>query len=169
MLSYRWTIYEKQVPVRIKSPAHRGDFIINILEHLSVKDALSSSKELQPIPEKTSFRKILDLFASTTTSQLPIVNEKGKLTGILTFDMIRKVMQEEEVFDLLIAKDLETKDFLAVTLQDDLNTALDKLTTIDQEEILVLDSADPHKVLTMLSRRDIIVAYNREIQKKRLR
>ncbi|MCD6352688.1 MAG: chloride channel protein [Proteobacteria bacterium] len=169
MFSSRWTIYEKQVPLRIKSPAHRGDFNINILEHLTVKDALSRPQKLHLIPENTGFRKILDLVASTTTSQFPIVNAKGNLSGILTFDMIRKIIQEEEIFDLLIAKDLGTEDFSAVTLEDDLNTALDKLTTIDQAEILVLDSTDPHKVLAMLSRRDIIVAYNREIQKKRLR
>ncbi|MBN2467941.1 MAG: chloride channel protein [Deltaproteobacteria bacterium] len=168
MLSYRWSIYEKQVSARIKSPAHRGDFIINILEHLTVKDALSKWRKLELVPEDMNFRKILDLVATTTASQFPITNAEGGLAGVLTLDTIRKVIQEEEIFDLLIAKDLGTEAYLTVTPQDNLDSALDKLTKTDQEEIVVVDGTDPNRVLAMLSRRDIIIAYNREIQKKKL-
>ena len=169
LLNYRWTLYEKQVPTRVNSPAHRGDFIINILEHLTVGDALAKQKELIAIPESMNFREILDLVTTTTSTQFPIVNAKGELSGILTLDMIRKVIQEEQMFDLVVAKDLGNESFLTVTPQDDLNAALDKLVKIDQEEILVVDSADRNRVLTMLSRRDIIIAYNREIGKQKSR
>jgi CIC family chloride channel protein len=169
LLNYRWTLYEKQVPTRINSPAHRGDFIINILEHLNVQDALAKQKELITIPESMNFREILDLVTNTTSTQFPIINAKGELSGILTLDMIRKVIQEEQIFDLVIAKDLGNEHFLTVTPQDDLNAALDKLIRIDQEEILVVDSADRNSVLSMLSRRDIIIAYNREIEKQKRR
>mgnify|MGYP000480477364 CR=1 FL=1 len=167
LLNYRWTIYEKQVPSRINSPAHRGDFILNILEHLTVQDALPKQKELIIIPESMNFRKILDLVTSTTASYFPIINSKGELSGILTLDTIRKVIQEEEIFDLLIAKDLGTEEFLTVTPLDNLNTAMDKLTRIDQAEIPVVDNNNPHKVIAMLSRRDIIIAYNREMQRQK--
>jgi CIC family chloride channel protein len=83
--------------------------------------------------------------------------------------MIRKVIQEEEIFDLVNAKDLGNENFLTVTPQDDLNAALDKIIRVDQEEILVVDTADPNKVLTTLSRRDIIIAYNREIEQQKSR
>jgi CIC family chloride channel protein len=167
LLNYRWTIYEKQVQSRINSPAHRGDFIFNILEHLTVQDALPKQKELIMIPEGMNFRKILDLVASTTASYFPIINSKGELSGILTLDTMRKVIQEEEIFDLLIAKDLGTEEFPTVTPLDNLNTAMDKLTKVDQAEIPVVDNNDPHKVIAMLSRRDIIIAYNREMQRQK--
>ena len=35
-ISRRWTIYEEQVPTPIDSPAHQGDFVVDILEQLSV-------------------------------------------------------------------------------------------------------------------------------------
>ena len=41
LLGRRWTLYEKQVPTRIQSPAHRGDFIIDILEGIPVQRRLS--------------------------------------------------------------------------------------------------------------------------------
>ena len=45
-LESRWTLYEKQVPTRIQSPAHRGDFIIDILEGLYVKDVYLKDRKL---------------------------------------------------------------------------------------------------------------------------
>jgi CIC family chloride channel protein len=167
LLTYRWSLYEKQVATRVNSPAHRGDFIIDILEYITVNDALPKRKELKTIPEGMNFRKILDLVSSTTASQYPIVNAQGELTGMLTLDTVRKVIQEEEIFDLLVAKDLGNIDFPTVTPQDNLNKALDKLTKIDQEEILVVDEKDPKRILDLLSRRDIIIAYNRELQEQR--
>ena len=35
-ISRRWTIYEEQVPTPIDSPAHQGDFVVDVLEQLSV-------------------------------------------------------------------------------------------------------------------------------------
>ena len=34
-ISRRWTIYEEQVPTPIDSPAHQGDFVVDVLEQLS--------------------------------------------------------------------------------------------------------------------------------------
>ena len=33
-ISRRWTIYEEQVPTPIDSPAHQGDFVVDVLEQL---------------------------------------------------------------------------------------------------------------------------------------
>src|SRR5690606_10315681 len=38
LLCKRWTIYEKQVLSRLESPAHRGDFIVDVLEGMTVRD-----------------------------------------------------------------------------------------------------------------------------------
>ncbi len=35
-ISRRWTIYEEQVPTPIDSPAHQGDFVVDVLEQLRV-------------------------------------------------------------------------------------------------------------------------------------
>ena len=167
LLTNRWSLYERQVATRLDSPAHRGDFIIDILQYLTVRDALPKGKELETIPEGMNFRKILDVVSATTATHYPIVNANKELTGVVTLDTIRKVIQEETIFDLLIAKDLCTEDFLTVTPKDNLNTALDKLTKMDQWEILVVDENDQHKILGSLSRRNIIIAYNLEIQKQK--
>lgn len=167
LLTHRWSLYEKQVATRVNSPAHRGDFVVNILEYLTVKDALSKWKELDVIPEGMNFRQILELISSTTASQYPVINANAELTGMLTVDTVRRILQEEEIFDLLVAKDLAIEGFSTVTPQDSLDAALDKLTRMDQEEILVVDSGNPLKILGLLSRRDITIAYNQEMQQQK--
>src|SRR4029077_13036257 len=37
-LSRRWTIYEEQVSSPVDSPAHQGDFVIDVLEQLRVRE-----------------------------------------------------------------------------------------------------------------------------------
>src|SRR5690606_41228291 len=34
ILCQRWTLYEKQVASRVDSPAHRGDFLVDVLEEI---------------------------------------------------------------------------------------------------------------------------------------
>src|SRR5579863_692403 len=38
LLCRRWTLYEKQVRSRLESPAHRGDFLVDVLEGIKVRD-----------------------------------------------------------------------------------------------------------------------------------
>src|SRR3954454_675979 len=38
LLCQRWTLYHKQLPSRLDSPAHRGDFLVDVLEGIIVKD-----------------------------------------------------------------------------------------------------------------------------------
>ena len=167
LLTHRWSLYENQVTARVNSPAHRGDFVINILEYLTVGNALPKWRNPDVLPEGMNFRQIVELVSSTTASLYPVVNANAELTGILTVDSVRKVLQEEHIFDLLVAKDLAIENFSTVTPQDNLNTALDTLTRMDQEEILVVESGNPHVILGSLSRRDITIAYNQEIQKQK--
>ena len=37
VLSSRWTLYEEQVPTIVDSPAHQGDFIVDVLEQIRVR------------------------------------------------------------------------------------------------------------------------------------
>ena len=40
LISQRWTIYEKQVKNRVDSPAHAGEFMMDILQTMKVEDLM---------------------------------------------------------------------------------------------------------------------------------
>ena len=50
-LSRRWTIYEEQVPSPIDSPAHQGDFVVDVLERLRVEQVGVRTEGLEVGPE----------------------------------------------------------------------------------------------------------------------
>ena len=56
LISQRWTIYEKQVKSKIDSPAHAGEFFIDILQQFRVSDLMHLVQEVKAVPENMTFR-----------------------------------------------------------------------------------------------------------------
>ncbi len=52
---------------------------------------------------------------------------------------------------------------VTVTPEEDLNTALRKFTALNLDELPVVDSEDPGKLVGMLRRKESIAAYNRRL------
>ncbi len=164
LLLGRTSLYEKQVSSRIDSPAHLGDFAVDILDHLSVKEALSSDRKVETVPEGMQFEEILQLIIHSNQNNFPVVDQNGRLEGILSLTDIRRIMFEKELHKLVIAKDIAVEQVLTVTLEDNLNTALKKMTEAEIRELPVVSKEDPKKVISMLSRKDIIRTYHDQIE-----
>ena len=160
------SIYESQVDNRIDSPAHRGDFIIDILEQLKVKDALTSKNKIIAIPEGTPLRHILNVVTETTHSYFPLLDKNGDFKGIIPMDSIRSVLLEEGVLDLVIASDLAITNIETATLEEDLNSVMKKIAINNIGNIPVLKDGT-RKVIGMLSGRELLVAYDKKILKEK--
>ncbi len=168
LFTRKWNLYEKQVSSRIDSPAHLGDFVVDILAGLRVEDALSNKRDMVLIPQNMPFREILALVTDTPNSYFPVIDEGGKMVGILSLDDIRQIMFEEGLSELVNAGDMMTSDVIVVTLGDDLHNAMRKFTLKNIEELPVVDMGEPDRVIGMLSRRDVLTAYNKERQRSDL-
>jgi CIC family chloride channel protein len=163
------SLYEKQVPSRVDSPAHIGDFAVDILEHISVREALPPGRGVESIPERMPFDEIMQLIASSNQQDFPVVNENGYLTGILSLTDMRKVMFERNLHQFIIAKDIATEGVLTVTPGDSLKTALRKMTEAEIRELPVVSDEDSRRVISMLSRKDVIQTYHDEIERLKAR
>jgi CIC family chloride channel protein len=159
------SLYEKQVSTRVDSPAHAGDFSVNILDHISVREALPPDRKVETIPEGMRFDEIMNFIVHSNQSNFPVVDRAGALKGILSLTDLRRVMLEKDIHQLVVAQDLATLDVLTVTPEDDLNTTLKKMTQAEIRELPVVSSEDPRRVISMLSRKDIIRIYHDEIEK----
>lgn len=168
LFTRKWNIYEKQVSGRIDSPAHLGDFVVDILAGLKVQDALTSKKKMVLIPECMPLREILTFVTDTSNSYFPVIDDTKNMVGIMSLDDIRNVMFEEGLSELVNAKDIATSEVITVTTQDTLQDALRKFTMKNIEEIPVVDKEDLRRVIGMLNRRDLLATYNKEFQKRRL-
>ena len=170
LLSRSWTIYHQQVPAKHDSPAHRGEFVVDVLEDLRVIDAYTPMS-LTKIPENMPLRDLIKVVSDTNCYNYPVVDEGGRLIGMISVDDIRGVLLEEGVYPLIIAKDLAQPNPVTVTLNESLNSALHKFTLMDMqgrpvEEIPVVDDKNPNEIIGVLTRRNLLAAYSREMEKR---
>jgi CIC family chloride channel protein len=165
LLLGEFSLYEKQVSTRVDSPAHLGDFATNILEYIPVKNALPPDRKVKMISEEMRLDRIIDLIADSTQMDFPVVDRQMRLKGILSLTDVRKVMLDRKMHRLVVAKDIATAEVLTVTPEDSLHTALKKMTSADIRELPVVSREDPRKVISMLSRKDLIRTYHDEIEK----
>lgn len=161
LLCQRWTLYDKQVPSRLESPAHRGDFLVDVLEGLFVKDV--PLRQRQTIHEATTMEEIFRLLPTTRQNYFPVVDAEGRVVGIFSTDDVRSYLYNETIWKLANARDVMTTKLVSVTPEDDLNTALRRFTAINIDELPVLDAQDRTRLVGMLRRKDTIAEYNRRL------
>jgi CIC family chloride channel protein len=134
---------------------------VSIMGSIKVGDVMD--KKVETILETTPFKRILAIFSKSTNSYFPVVNSKHKMVAILSFSDIREVMFEEGLKDLVVAKDLAATDVISLSPKDNLNKALEKFVAIDVAQLPVVDSKNQDRVIGMLSRGDLISAYNKKV------
>jgi len=163
LLCRRWSLYEKQVPSRLESPAHRGDFFVDVLEGIKVEEAYQRNPDIILIRESTSLDGIVHLLADTQQHYFPVVDEQNRMVGIFSSDDVRSYLYDETIWQLAVARDIMVSNIVSVTPEDDLNTALTRFTALNLDELPVLDPDDPGKLLGMLRRKETIAIYNRKL------
>ena len=166
LFNKKYSIYEKQVESRLQSPAHIGDFTINVLAEMKVKE-IYKPKNINPISKKTPYGELKKILAESTERCFPVSDEQGKLIGCINWQHARPIVFEVGLEHLLIAEDLMIP---AETLapENNLYEALLKFLKTNQEELLVVNSEEnPHQVLGVLRHDDLSHAYNQEINRRK--
>ena len=134
---------------------------VSILNSIKVNDVLS--KDVTTIPEGMPFRKILETISYSKNFYFPVVDGQGEMSGILSFHMIREMIFEEELGDLIVANDLKVKPVMTLTPENNLNQAMEMFAKLDVEQLPVVGRDDLKRVIGMVNRGEVVAAYNREV------
>lgn len=118
------------------------------------------------VGRSTTLRELIEIMVDRERFYLPVVDERGEMTGIVSIQDVRPALLNESLSRIVIAGDIATEQVIVLTPDDDLNTAMERFGRKDIEEIPVVDGRDSRRLLGMLKRRDVIAAYNREILKR---
>lgn len=160
------TLYRKQVKTRLESPAHRGDFLVDVLEGITVADVYRNDRHIVMVPEAMSLAEIVKLLSKTHQHYFPVVDHSGKVVGIFSADDVRSYIYDETIWQLADAADVMKPKFLSVHPDDDLNVAIKKFTALNIDELPVMDPTQDGKLLGMLRRKETIAAYNRQLAQR---
>jgi len=133
----------------------------SIMNSIKVRDVMST--EVTTIAQEMPFRKILEAISYSKNFYFPVLDNKGDMTGILSFSDIREVIFEEQLGDLLVAGELANTKVYSLTPQQNLNEAMEIFSQLDVDQLPVVRSEDKLKVIGMLTRGDMMASYNRAI------
>ena len=142
----------------------RGGKEVNILSSMPVKNVMYHTVEI--VPESLHLRDFAERLPQSRSNNFVVVNDKEEITGVLTFLDYYDNLFREKINDRMVVKDIMTSDVVTVTIEDNLATALEKITAKDFSILPVVSPDDPLKMLGILTRRDILEAYDQAVIKK---
>ncbi len=162
LLPGKVSLCREQVPSLADSPAHIGDFVMDVLEQMRVREVHHPQPRLTIIPESCKLPHLLRLAADSSQYVFPVVDRENRLTGIISLNDLRTVLAGEGAGDLVIAVDIAGP---AVTLRlaDDLHTALRRMARHRLDELPVVADDDPNRIVGTLRRETILAAYDRRV------
>jgi CIC family chloride channel protein len=163
LLGSKWTIYEKQVQSKVNSPAHAGDFFVDILETIHVSDLMDAVRKVETITEDMNFDNFKTFFCDHHQHYFPILNPQNRLVRICSINDFRGELLSagSEYHDSI--KKFCTEDIITITPADDLNSVLQKFTIKNLDSLPVVQDDDSDIFIGMLNRREVINFYNQKV------
>jgi len=136
---------------------------VNILKSIPVKDVMNP--DVETVTERMNVDEISECVTKSRYNSFPMLDHTGNLTGILSFNNYRDAIFNKDLKELVIARDLATTNLVTVTMDNNLYDALELIKQKDFSIMPVVSSEDASQLMGVLSRRDIIGAYDKVIIK----
>ena len=160
----KWTIFHRQVKSRVDSPAHAGEFFVDILQTIRVRDLMDQVKKVRLIPQDMTFSDFKNYFSRTDQHYFPVMDQDQRLVSIFSINDVRGVLFSQEIEELVVMKDIGTSTIIFATPSEDLNSVLQKFTIRNIDSLPVVADDDHGTLIGMLGRREVIAFYNQQIQ-----
>jgi CIC family chloride channel protein len=165
LVSRRWTIYRSQVPTRVFSPAHFGDYAMETMGHTEVGEVFRKERRWIAVPADLPIRDILRLTAETRQRVYPVVDVHGQLVGTFHQGELMQALHDEypENPDPR-ARDLIPRMRLHLFSTDTLSMAQRLMSSRGVDELVVCN--DDGSVAGILAGSDVLMAYNRRLSEE---
>jgi len=138
----------------------------NIMKSLQVGDVMV--REVETIPEHMTLGQFARFMEKTHHTNFPLVNAQGELSGIISVQDFMGVVFEYDLMDLVVVKELATIDVITAHADEDLDQTMRKIGYRNIEQLPVVDRGTHRKLIGIISRRDIVAAYNRALMSRSL-
>lgn len=138
---------------------------INVMKSIYIRDVYTPKFEY--IKETDSFIDVVNQVISKRDPYFAVIDDNNRLTGLISLHDIKSYLFEgDELKHLIIAKDVALKDFNAATLDDNCHDVLEKMSKSGFAGLPVVSGDDSQKMLGMVWQKDILDAYQKDIERK---
>ncbi|NLW51079.1 MAG: chloride channel protein [Candidatus Brocadiaceae bacterium] len=160
LLSRGWSIYHEQVPSRLYSPAHQGDFVFSVVRGHRVSEVWTpGGGPVVTFPFDAPLSNVMDLIPSTAQTVFPVLDERGDYYGMFGLNQVRPLLYDRDAARLIIVKDVVVRDAEPLRTDSDLSTAMLSFAQSEYDELPVLD-AESQRVVGVLGRHELMAFYH---------
>jgi len=140
---------------------------INIMESIFVKDVYT--KRFDYINLSDNFSQVVNKVIQGRGRHFPVLDSNGIIRGVILVDTIKDYLFEKDSLqNLLIAEDIMSTNFDTISLEDNCQTALDKMSKFKFDNLPVTESPESKKIIGVIWRNDIQDAYNEEVERREI-
>jgi CIC family chloride channel protein len=161
LLSDEQSIYRSQVETRSRSPAHQGSYVREVLEGLQVGQFLTTPQEVPTLRPGDRIADVVKRLGGSALQALPVVNEEGKLLGVVSLEEAHLASISPHLRGLVVATDMMRSDVTPLHSEDRLDRALELFVESDLLALPVVDG--DMRVIGVVKRADISGAYLRQV------
>ena len=136
----------------------------NLMRTILVEEAMTPATELPAVTPTTSLTELARLFQETAHHGLIVLDAAGDLYGVVTLADLERALEAGKGQGTV--RDICTTHVVTVFPDETLDDALRHFGALDVGRIPVVDRQDPHHVLGVLRRTDIVHAYSHALVDK---
>jgi CIC family chloride channel protein len=151
------SLYPAQVGTKRDSPAHREDLIFDVLRGVRVSDVVVRDRPYATFTTRTAASEVIQKAAASSWQDIfPVLNDEGKVVGMVLSDVLRTIAANPDLAQLTIVHDFMVPP-ASVADSDDLQSALETILEHGLREIVVVDERD--RIVGFLDEAEITRVY----------
>ncbi|HQN30490.1 MAG TPA: chloride channel protein [Methanothrix soehngenii] len=131
-----------------------------VLSEVSVGEAMH--KEVITVSPLCRISEVRDGIYRCNYTGFPVVDE-GRLVGMITFDDIRRIPPHEQ--EKMTVKEVAVRAPITINPHQSAKMAMDIMYENDVGRLAVVEKDDPQKLIGIITRSDVIRAYEREMKR----
>jgi CIC family chloride channel protein len=140
-----------------------------LLTHNKDKSVLSMmrianmiEKDFVSLPKNGKLRDIINAIGKSHRNIFPVIDENNNFVGVVLLDNVRQMMFQPDLYDQIAIIDILTtvSDDQSISMQDTMETAINKLKLKDHYTLVVLDAG---KYVGFLSRSNVLNDYRNKV------
>jgi chloride channel protein, CIC family len=162
-LFHRDSIYTEKL--RKKGISYDMSLEESAMRTVRVSDLMRT--DVPVVPANKRFKDVIHEVLKSRSNTVYVVDETEKLVGSIDIHDLKEFLNEESLYSLVFARDLAVPVNTAFPDQS-LAEVMDAMYLTDSDQIPVVDNPTTQKFVGVITRRDVIGAYSREVLKKKM-
>ncbi|MDA0710963.1 MAG: CBS domain-containing protein [bacterium] len=137
---------------------------VSVLDSIRVREVMDTQYDF--LKSKTSLGEMVSLLKNGGLTDFPVVDDNGNLKGVVSFQDIREVLTESDLYPVLIAEDAIAEALPFVCVDASLAEALAMFSRYDVHNLPVVEEKEIRKLVGVITRYDLMRYYHKKIQER---